>query len=509
MKLRKVSLKNFRCFDEFEIEFSEKHNVHVLIAENMVGKSALLHGLRLATGSYLIEFGHAPGISLKDLRIIGTNPIADFSRSFEVRVNVDVNDLESTHVPTEIAIVSTPGTKKLMDEHVIIQWANSGIDSILQIARRMYDLVAEQKKGCLPLLLYTGADYLNLPISSNGVDHLLNGSIINGYNCCLDDRGKETFVFDWLTAMDDILEEQHYKSNAKALYGEIPSVTLDLFEAVLTRILPEIRKVQWVKGIKLRKSRDDGGAESNVGTQLRREKFISFEMADGTVKPIDMLSDGYRYLTLLVGELTVRSVMLNKHLGKGVNELINGVVLIDEFGIHLHPELQNKALHRLSTAFPNVQFIVTTHSPMLLNGLKKEQVHILEMDDAGKRTVRHPNRDIVGMGAEGILMEVFGLETTFDDETVRHVRELQALSQKRLAEGLNHQEKEEFAQLMDKVGLLGYDTSLQDPLYRGFLVKYREIMKKKGAGSMVNEEIDDVAVEKAILDLLAEESLEA
>ena len=45
MRITAITLKDFRCFDDFHIEFSEKHNVHVIIAENMAGKSALMRAL--------------------------------------------------------------------------------------------------------------------------------------------------------------------------------------------------------------------------------------------------------------------------------------------------------------------------------------------------------------------------------------------------------------------------------------------------------------------------------
>ena len=107
-------------------------------------------------------------------------------------------------------------------------------------------------------------------------------------------------------------------------------------------------------------------------------------------------------------------------------------MIIDEFGIHLHPELQNAALTRLAKAFPKIQFLVSTHSPLLLNGLKKEQVHILAKDIDGNRIVFNPNTDIIGLGAEGILLRIFGLTTTYDTESLNWVEDYKKLFLKKM-----------------------------------------------------------------------------
>jgi predicted ATP-binding protein involved in virulence len=484
MKLRKVKLKNFRCFDDFEIEFSDD-NVHVLIAENMVGKSALLAGLRIAIGGYLRSISKAPQILVTDHKVIGENPISDIAR---------------------LCVVNTSGTLVGSDGMTYeAEWVNvrpnpsvdhdtfapdHGFANILEISGEVYDGVAEKGIGVLPLILFSGADYMT-PAKNSKVTTFENGYTDKGYADCLDKRDSSSFIFSWLKFIDDILEEQKVNEHSKTLFKEVPSISMNLFKTVLNLVLPQIQSIAFttVRG---------QSADSSVS-----QKELTFKIESGEVRTLDQLSDGYRYLVFLAGELAIRSFILNKHLFENANNVIDGVVLIDEFGIHLHPELQTKALDGLSKAFPNVQFIVTTHSPLMLNGLKKEQVHILEMD-ADKRTVRHPDRDIVGMGAEGILLEVFGLKTTFDDETVVRVRQLQALSQKRVAEGLTDAETAEFARLMGEVGILGYDTSLQDPLYRKFLQKYRALQANKGDAMRGLEETEldmDALADEAIREM--------
>jgi predicted ATP-binding protein involved in virulence len=80
---------------------------------------------------------------------------------------------------------------------------------------------------------------------------------------------------------------------------------------------------------------------------------------------LHMLSDGQRGLVTLMADLAIRMIQLNPHLRDKALEA-SGVVMIDELDVHLHPELQRHALTQLLATFPNVQFLVATHSPALL-----------------------------------------------------------------------------------------------------------------------------------------------
>lgn len=492
MKLRKVQLKNFRCFDEFEMEFAQEHNLHVLIAPNMVGKSALLQALSISVGGFLRNIASPPRIEYTDHRIIGENPIANVARQCAIIATVTLQDAQAQ--PQETEWIFTHAVHSSEDSYR----AEEGEE----IPTQLYDAVAEEARGILPLLMFSGTDYLYARYPDHHENPPHTGSIDHGYWNCLTHGDKLGLVLDWLGYVDDIFQDQaHHAGIARKWFGDVPSNSFELFTKVVQRLLPDIQEIQFIT------TRGRKAQLQEKHHQSHREPVFSF--TSGDVRTFSQLSEGFRYLVILAGELTVRSFLLNKHLGVEVNQSIPGVVLIDEFGIHLHPDLQSKALQRLSQEFPHVQFIITTHSPMLLNGLRKEQVHIMELEEDGKRTVRHPERDIIGMGAEGILLEVFGLETTFDEETVIRIGELQALSQKQLTEGLSETERKSYDELVGATGALGYDSSLKDPLYRKFLAKYRELQSTTGTpkGFVMRAahdmEVDmDRLVEEAIRELL-------
>ena len=87
---------------------------------------------------------------------------------------------------------------------------------------------------------------------------------------------------------------------------------------------------------------------------------VCFE--DGHAAPWSELSDGYHVFIALVADIARRAVMLNGFDGADAPARVEGVVLIDELDLHLHPRWQRVALPGLRDAFPRLQLVVTTHS---------------------------------------------------------------------------------------------------------------------------------------------------
>jgi hypothetical protein len=86
------------------------------------------------------------------------------------------------------------------------------------------------------------------------------------------------------------------------------------------------------------------------------------------------------------------------------------IVLIDELDAHLHPLWQQRLTNILRTAFPNVQFVLTAHSPLVVQGCWKGEVSVLRRDATGGLTVELLVEDFVGTSIETIYKEVFRVE---------------------------------------------------------------------------------------------------
>lgn len=116
------------------------------------------------------------------------------------------------------------------------------------------------------------------------------------------------------------------------------------------------------------------------------------------------LSDGERSFICLFTDIARRMCLLNPQLGDKVIAETEGIVLIDELDVHLHPAWQRKIVKGLQEAFPKVQFIVTTHSPQILSEVSPQNILLLQN---GK--VVRPDQ-AKGLTSDEILRNVMGTE---------------------------------------------------------------------------------------------------
>ena len=118
----------------------------------------------------------------------------------------------------------------------------------------------------------------------------------------------------------------------------------------------------------------------------RRERILLLEK-EGVEVPFDSLSGGEQAFFLLAADLA-RRLML-EFPNTPVAEA-PGIVCIDEIELHLHPAWQRKILKSLMEAFPNCQFIVSTHSPQVISGVEARHVRLLTLGENGVRKVSRP-----------------------------------------------------------------------------------------------------------------------
>jgi AAA15 family ATPase/GTPase len=92
----------------------------------------------------------------------------------------------------------------------------------------------------------------------------------------------------------------------------------------------------------------------------------------GMTLSFDQLSEGYKSILIFVSDLLYR---LSKN-SKGDEKITNlkGIVLVDEIDLHLHPKWQRLIVNKLRTIFPNIQFVFTTHSPMIIQGASPDAI---------------------------------------------------------------------------------------------------------------------------------------
>ncbi len=130
---------------------------------------------------------------------------------------------------------------------------------------------------------------------------------------------------------------------------------------------------------------------------------VYYVFSDGREVDADHLSDGYRRLVNIVTDIAFRCALLNGRLYGAESALwTKGTVLIDEIDMHLHPTLQARVLQGLHNAFPMIQFIVTTHAPMVMTSIENNADNIVYQLNYDNENYHIQERQTYGMDASTI-----------------------------------------------------------------------------------------------------------
>ncbi|ULO04733.1 TIGR02646 family protein [Paenibacillus sp. 19GGS1-52] len=165
--------------------------------------------------------------------------------------------------------------------------------------------------------------------------------------------------------------------------------------------------------------------------------------------PLDSLSSGYRNVFSLVCDI------FRKIDGKDESSL-EGIVLLDEIDVHLHPRWKMRIVGQLKELFPSVQFITTAHDPLCLRGLNKQEIIVLNRIGNGVRVHSDNLPNPEGLRADQLLTsEFFGLSSTLDPETESIFTEYYSLLAKRERGSEDTKRIEEFKEILKQWGYMG------------------------------------------------------
>lgn len=145
---------------------------------------------------------------------------------------------------------------------------------------------------------------------------------------------------------------------------------------------------------------------------------VVVESSHGELCEIGNLSDGQRCTLSMIADIARRAALLNPHLDNPAKST-TGVVVIDEIDLHLHPRWQRRIMEDLRRVFPKIQFIATTHSPIIISAAKDAK--IIRLDADGSREIPQGyGMDVnwvvdVVQGAESQATEVVQLISKIED----------------------------------------------------------------------------------------------
>ena len=155
--------------------------------------------------------------------------------------------------------------------------------------------------------------------------------------------------------------------------------------------------------------------------------YPQFRTPDGDL-PLDVLSQGTQSIIQFLARLLFGYAEYYDFPSD--LEEKPGILIIDEVDAHLHPSWQRRIIPTLTHHFPNLQIFCSTHSPLMLAGLKEGQIQLLRRDENGKVTVSGNTADIAGWTADEILNEFMEVPNPTDHETAKRLSDLDVLTSK-------------------------------------------------------------------------------
>lgn len=161
--------------------------------------------------------------------------------------------------------------------------------------------------------------------------------------------------------------------------------------------------------------------------QDERGLFPEFKTPDG-ILPLNVLSQGTQSIIQWLAQFLFGYAQYYDYPENLAEK--PGILLVDEIDAHLHPSWQRRILPALTGHFPNLQIFCSTHSPLMLAGLKAGQVQLLRRDASGQVTVSRNETDIIGWSADEILRNFQGIRNPLDWQTSQMVERLGELRRK-------------------------------------------------------------------------------
>ncbi len=346
MRIEKLHLENFRCYDDLEIDFEPK--LTVIVGENGKGKTAIFDALALGLSPYLQAFGlPAKNIRQQDVRQV---PVYE----------ADGKHLAAMHAkyPVKIAMQGEVHGQQVSCSRSLAEdgtYTDEASDLIVS-GQQLLQEVEQHEDMILPAFAYYGTSriWVDSSLMENPAVDLEDRSV--GYVECLEPSSSYSTFGRWFMQLMQKVEQTDTDNEIREASRTIVKAVLKAVDICLESI-----------GL------HDLYYNKKLGTMVVTHPDMG-EMI------VEELSDGFRSILSMVADLAYRMVRLNPQFGEQAVLQTPGIVLIDEVDMHLHPIWSQTVLVDLQRAFPMVQFIVTTHSPQVISSVNPESIRVLEWD---------------------------------------------------------------------------------------------------------------------------------
>lgn len=198
--------------------------------------------------------------------------------------------------------------------------------------------------------------------------------------------------FEWFREREDLENEirRDLDRNTLSIFATeekkpFPDPQLQAVREALSKLMPEFKHLT-----------------------VRRSPLRMEVQKNDSILTINQLSDGEKCLMAMVGDLARRMAVANPHSQTPLTG--DGIILIDEIDLHLHPAWQQMIVPKLTEVFPNCQFLISSHSPHVITQVRPESLFLLTMEDGELHYA--PAAESYGKTAERVLEDLMGLTTT-------------------------------------------------------------------------------------------------
>lgn len=417
MYLKKLHISNFRCFRDYTIEFAP--GVTVLFGKNGSGKSTLIHAIHKALSFAFKNDKVEEG----ELTLSSGFPSL---RPNQYRKKEDIVRDEKSGFPLpDICIHAEADFLE-----TTLDWDMYALTSTFALQpskyKTAYKLLMSRIKetGTFPVFAYFSDSFPHISTKASTLSKTQLSLRNLGYLGWDDETAysdlwitRLTKIWTiWNRAKMSVMQEESALANYEKLKasGDINEneyrEDVDLHRARLENALKDFNKynpeISSIRERLVNFSKKLPGIDvQNVFVSVYEEDGICLETKDGQNPPFEKLPAGYKRIFYMALDIAYRSYILN---GTTDSE---GIVVIDEIDLHLHPALEQVILQCFQATFPNIQFVVSTHSPLVLTGVETEGKPNVILHMASDDTKPEVTHDIYGIDYNTGIEDVMGVES--------------------------------------------------------------------------------------------------
>ena len=391
MRIKRIVLKNFGLFEDLVLPFAaspdSEGSATVLIGNNGAGKTTILQAIAIAL-SWIparIARERGSGKKLDDLQIHnGKNGL--FLK------------IDTTFRNEAVCWQLSKAEKGRIFRN------GSDLSGVQKVSSILREELSEKGNTSLPLIAYYPVErtIIDIPLR---IRNQHSFGQLDGYDGALESGVDFRRFFEWFRNQEDIEHQQNYE-RLKEHHSHIAETKIENAPFRVTEydsngheISFRFRKDPQIQSVRTAIEAFMPGV-SNL--RVDRKPLRMLVDKGGETLNVHQLSQGEKSLLALVGDIARRLAIMNPGLEHPTDG--RGIVLIDEVDLHLHPRWQKDLICNLRATFPNCQFILTTHSPIVISDTPDVQVLSLDNGEV------HEVGNLFGMDANQVLVQEMDVE---------------------------------------------------------------------------------------------------